>query len=53
MEILQELGEKYGPIDLSMINIEHMILDLCLKNQFIILLEEALNIAQDLKSKKF
>jgi len=51
--IYKELGEKYGPIDLSMINIgAYDFRPMFEKSTYHTTPEEALNIAQDLKSKK-
>src|SRR6056300_1724514 len=51
--IYKELGEKYGPIDLSMINIgAYDFRPMFDKSIYHTTPEEALNIAQDLKSKK-
>jgi len=51
--IYKELGEKYGPIDLSMINIgAYDFRPMFEKSIYHTTPEEALNIAQDLKSKK-
>ncbi len=51
--IYKELGEKYGPIDLAMINIgAYDFRPMFEKSIYHTTPEEALNIAQDLKSKK-
>ena len=51
--IYKELGEKYGPIDLSMINIgAYDFRPMFDKSIYHTTPEEALNIAKDLKSKK-
>ena len=51
--IYKKLGEKYGPIDLSMINIgAYDFRPMFEKSIYHTTPEEALNIAQDLKSKK-
>jgi L-ascorbate metabolism protein UlaG (beta-lactamase superfamily) len=51
--IYKELGNKYGPIDLSMINIgAYDFKPMFEKSTYHTTPEEALNIAQDLKSKK-
>ena len=51
--IYKELGKKYGPIDLSMINIgAYDFRPMFEKSTYHTTPEEALNIAQDLKSKK-
>ena len=51
--IYKDLGEKYGPIDLSMINIgAYDFRPMFDKSIYHTTPEEALNIAQDLKSKK-
>ena len=51
--IYKELGEKYGPIDLTMINIgAYNFKPMFDKSIYHTNPEEALNIAQDLKSKK-
>ena len=51
--IYKELGEKYGPIDLSMINIgAYDFKPMFEKSTYHTTPEEALNIAQDLQSKK-
>ena len=51
--IYKDLGEKYGPIDLSMINIgAYDFRPMFEKSTYHTTPEEALNIAQDLKSKK-
>ena len=51
--IYQELGEKYGPIDLTMINIgAYNFKPMFDKSIYHATPEEALNVAQDLKSKK-
>ena len=51
--IYKELGEKYGPIDLSMINIgAYDFRPMFEKSIYHTTPEEALNIAQNLKSKK-
>jgi L-ascorbate metabolism protein UlaG (beta-lactamase superfamily) len=51
--IYRELGEKYGPIDLSMINIgAYDFKPMFEKSTYHTTPEEALNIAQDLQSKK-
>ncbi len=51
--IYKELGEKYGPIDLSMINIgAYDFRPMFEKSIYHTTPEEALNIAQDLKSNK-
>ena len=51
--IYKALGEKYGPIDLSMINIgAYDFRPMFEKSTYHTTPEEALNIAQDLKSKK-
>ena len=51
--IYKELGEKYGPIDLTMINIgAYDFRPMFEKSIYHTTPEEALNIAQDLKSKK-
>ncbi len=51
--IYKDLGEKYGPIDLSMINIgAYDFRPMFEKSIYHTNPEEALNIAQDLKSKK-
>ena len=51
--IYKELGNKYGPIDLSMINIgAYDFRPMFEKSTYHTTPEEALNIAQDLKSKK-
>ena len=51
--IYKDLGEKYGPIDLSMINIgAYNFRPMFDKSIYHTTPEEALNIAQDLKSKK-
>ncbi len=51
--IYKELGKKYGPIDLSMINIgAYDFRPMFKKSIYHTTPEEALNIAQDLKSKK-
>jgi L-ascorbate metabolism protein UlaG (beta-lactamase superfamily) len=51
--IYKELGEKYGPIDLSMINIgAYDFRPMFEKSTYHTTPEEALNIAQDLQSKK-
>ena len=51
--IYKDLGEKYGPIDLSMINIgAYDFRPMFEKSIYHTTPEEALNIAQDLKSKK-
>ena len=52
-EIYKELGEKYGPIDLTMINIgAYNFKPMFDKTIYHTTPEEALNVAQDLKSKK-
>ena len=51
--IYKELGEKYGPIDLTMINIgAYNFKPMFDKSIYHTTPEEALNVAQDLKSKK-
>jgi L-ascorbate metabolism protein UlaG (beta-lactamase superfamily) len=51
--IYKELGEKYGPIDLTMINIgAYNFKPMFDKSIYHATPEEALNVAQDLKSKK-
>jgi len=51
--IYKELGEKYGPIDLTMINIgAYNFKPMFNKSIYHTTPEEALNVAQDLKSKK-
>ena len=51
--IYKELGEKYGPIDLTMINIgAYNFKPMFDKSVYHTTPEEALNVAQDLKSKK-
>ena len=51
--IYRELGEKYGPIDLTMINIgAYNFKPMFDKSIYHTTPEEALNVAQDLKSKK-
>ena len=51
--IYKELGEKYGPIDLTMINIgAYNFRPMFDKSIYHTTPEEALNVAQDLKSKK-
>jgi len=51
--IYKELGEKYGPIDLTFINIgAYDFRPMFVKSVYHTNPEEALNIAQDLKSKK-
>jgi L-ascorbate metabolism protein UlaG (beta-lactamase superfamily) len=51
--IYKELGEKYGPIDLTMINIgAYNFKPMFEKSIYHTTPEEALNISQDLKSKK-
>ena len=51
--IYKELGEKYGPIDLTMINIgAYDFKPMFDKSIYHTTPEEALNVAQDLKSKK-
>ena len=51
--IYKELGDKYGPIDLTMINIgAYDFRPMFDKSIYHTTPEEALNIAQDLKSKK-
>ena len=51
--IYKELGEKYGPIDLTMINIgAYNFKPMFEKSIYHTTPEEALNVAQDLKSKK-
>jgi len=51
--IYKELGEKYGPIDLTMINIgAYNFKPMFEKSIYHTTPEEALNLAQDLKSKK-
>ena len=51
--VYKELGEKYGPIDLTMINIgAYNFKPMFDKSIYHTTPEEALNIAQDLKSKK-
>ena len=51
--IYKELGEKYGPIDLSMINIgAYDFRPMFEKSIYHTTPEEALNVAQDLRSKK-
>jgi len=51
--IYKELGEKYGPIDLTMINIgAYDFRPMFDKSIYHTTPEEALNVAQDLKSKK-
>ena len=51
--IYKDLGEKYGPIDLTMINIgAYDFRPMFEKSTYHTTPEEALNIAQDLKSKK-
>jgi N-acyl-phosphatidylethanolamine-hydrolysing phospholipase D len=51
--IYKDLGQKYGPIDLSMINIgAYDFRPMFDKSIYHTTPEEALNIAQDLKSKK-
>ena len=54
MEIfIKNLGEKYGPIDLTMINIgAYDFKPMFEKSIYHTTPEEALNVAQDLKSKK-
>ena len=52
-EIYKDLGKKYGPIDLTMINIgAYDFRPMFNKSIYHTTPEEALNIAQDLKSKK-
>ena len=52
-EIYKELGIKYGPIDLTMINIgAYNFKPMFDKTIYHTTPEEALNVAQDLKSKK-
>jgi len=52
-DIYKELGKKYGPIDLTMINIgAYNFKPMFEKSIYHTTPEEALNIAQDLKSKK-
>ena len=52
-EIYKELGERYGPIDLTMINIgAYNFKPMFDKTIYHTTPEEALNVAQDLKSKK-
>ena len=52
-DIYKDLGEKYGPIDISMINIgAYDFRPMFDKSIYHTTPEEALNIAQDLKSKK-
>ena len=52
-KIYKELGEKYGPIDLTMINIgAYNFKPMFDKSIYHTTPEEALNVAQDLKSKK-
>jgi len=52
-EIYKELGEKYGPVDLTMINIgAYNFKPMFYKTIYHTTPEEALNVAQDLKSKK-
>jgi len=52
-DIYKELGEKYGPIDLTMINIgAYNFKPMFEKSIYHTTPEEALNISQDLKSKK-
>jgi L-ascorbate metabolism protein UlaG (beta-lactamase superfamily) len=52
-EIYKELGKKYGPIDLTMINIgAYNFKPMFDKTIYHTTPEEALNVAQDLKSKK-
>ena len=52
-EIYKELGNKYGPIDLTMINIgAYEFKPMFEKTIYHTTPEEALNVAQDLKSKK-
>ncbi len=52
-EIYKELGKKYGPIDLTMINIgAYNFKPMFNKTIYHTTPEEALNVAQDLKSKK-
>ena len=52
-EVYKELGEKYGPIDLTMINIgAYNFKPMFDKTIYHTTPEEALNVAQDLKSKK-
>ena len=52
-EVYKELGEKYGPIDLTMINIgADNFKPMFDKTIYHTTPEEALNVAQDLKSKK-
>ena len=52
-EIYKKLGEKYGPIDLTMINIgAYNFKPMFDKTIYHTTPEEALNVAQDLKSKK-
>ena len=51
--IYKDLGEKYGPIDLSMINIgAYDFRPMFEKSTYHTTPEEALNVAQDLRSKK-
>ena len=51
--IYKELGEKYGPIDLTMINIgAYDFRPMFEKSIYHTTPEEALNVAQDLKSRK-
>ncbi|WP_440613637.1 MBL fold metallo-hydrolase [Candidatus Pelagibacter sp. HIMB1748] len=51
--IYKELGEKYGPIDLTMINIgAYNFKPMFDKTIYHTTPEEALNVAKDLKSKK-
>ena len=51
--IYKELGKKYGPIDLTMINIgAYNFRPMFDKSIYHTTPEEALNVAQDLKSKK-
>ena len=52
-DIYKELGEKYGPIDIAMINIgAYNFKPMFDKSIYHTTPEEALNVAQDLKSKK-
>ncbi len=52
-KVYKELGEKYGPIDLTMINIgAYNFKPMFDKTIYHTTPEEALNVAQDLKSKK-
>ena len=51
--IYKELGEKYGPIDITLINIgAYNFKPMFDKSIYHTTPEEALNVAQDLKSKK-